>query len=101
MIQRFKTKPVEIDAIQFTGKNYDELIEWTEDNFRHRPVGERLVELATQPVDAPAPAYAQVYDMLHTTWINVLAGQWIVKGAKGEFYPCDDETFLWKYEEVL
>jgi len=99
--QRFRTKIVEIEATQFTGSNFVEMTEWTEGNFRERPVGERLVEIAQLAVDDDTVvASAQVYDKLHTTWINVLRGQWIVRGVKGEYYPCDDETFHWKYEEV-
>lgn len=104
--KRFRTRPVEIEAMQYTGfESHMDLVEWTEGNFRKRPQGERIVELATMPVDENTTlsqiASVQVYDKLHTTWINVLEGQWIVRGAKGEYYPCDDETFHWKYEEVV
>ena len=88
MVQRFRTKTVEIEAVRFTGDNFDELYEWTKGNFRP----------TTRDDDTQPPG--QVYDFLHTTWINVETGQWIVRGAKGEYYPCDDETFHWKYEEV-
>jgi hypothetical protein len=93
MIQRFRTRIVEIDAVRFTGDNYDELAEWTGGNFAEIHEDDR-------PYTDDPEATGQVYDKLHSTWILVLAGQWIVKGVKGEFYPCDDETFHWKYEEV-
>jgi hypothetical protein len=67
--------------------------EWTEGNFRlidERKSEDEFIDHFT----------AQVYDKLHDTWISVADGQWIVRGAKGEFYPCDDETFHWKYEEL-
>lgn len=92
-VQRFRTKIVEIEAVQFTGDNHDELKGWTEgqwdDTEPWNMFGDEDFEYA-----------GQVYDELHDTWINVKPGQWIVRGAKGEFYPCDDETFHWKYEEV-
>lgn len=91
-VKRFRTKPVEIDAMQFAGDNWGELGAWTERNFL--PVGPE------DRGDDP-DITAEVYDRLHSTWIGVKTGQWIVKGAKGEFYPCDDETFHWKYEEVV
>lgn len=99
MAQKFRTKIVEIEATRWTGDNLEEMVDWTEGNFREfstMRVGKRLQGLT---LDQPDPT-AQVYDKLHTTWINVLTGQWIVRGAKGEYYPCDDETFHWKYEEV-
>lgn len=91
MIQRFRTKPVEIEAIQFTGDNYSEITKWTSGNFW--PVDE-------EDRHEDPDCIAEVYDILHSTWIGVKTGQWIVRGAKGEFYPCDDETFHWKYEEI-
>ena len=94
MIQRFRTKQVEIDAIRFTGDNFSELFVWTGGYFLE------IDEDDWDVIDDPN-ARAEIYDKLHSTWILVLPGQWIVKGAKGEFYPCDDETFHWKYEEVV
>lgn len=105
MAQRFRTKIVEIEATQFTGDNFTEMFEWSEGNFREintiateGPVRDDGEEV-TVPVSFKRRA--QVYDKLHTTWINVETGQWIVRGVKGEYYPCDDETFHWKYEEVV
>jgi hypothetical protein len=43
-------------------------------------------------------AVAAVHDILHSTWVLVLPGQYIIKGMKGEFYPCDPEIFHSKYE---
>lgn len=95
-VQRFRTRIVEIDAMRFTGENYSELYEWTEYQFRpvELNVGGRYVSLASGDI------IAEVFDKLHDTWVGVVAGQWIVRGAKGEYYPCDDETFHWKYEEI-
>lgn len=90
-VQRFRTKTVEVEAVKFTGDNYAELQEWTGDQFFH--------VIADDRGDDPE-CIAQVYDILHSTWIGVKKGQWIVRGIKGEFYPCDDETFHWKYSEV-
>lgn len=93
-VKRFVTKRVKIEAMQwrYNKKLLSEMYEFTEGNFRLRgeldsgvPVGEWT---------------AEVFDKLHDTWIGVKDGQWIVRGAKGEYYPCDDETFHWKYEEV-
>lgn len=91
MVKKFRTKPVEIEAILFTGDNYDELFKWTDGKFLDVDVEDR--------VDDPE-ATGQVLDFLHSTWILVKPGQWIIKGTKGEFYPCDPETFDWKYEEA-
>jgi len=99
-VKRFRTKPVEIEAIQFTGgdKNFGDIREfcggrmddkWFMPNF-----------MLTQDIWEDRQIVAQVWDKLHSTWVGVKLNQWIIKGQKGEFYPCDPETFAWKYEEV-
>lgn len=89
MSKRFKTRIVEIEATQFTGDNFAEMHDWTGGFFR--PLDDW---------DATGEFTGQVYDKLHASWIAVAAGQWIVRGVKGEYYPCDNETFFWKYEEI-
>ena len=93
MPQKFRTKIVEIEATQFTGSNWDELSEWSENSFRHGPKPYPLTHEGLELT-------AEVFDKLHNAWIGVAPGQWIVRGIKGEYYPCDDGTFHWKYEEV-
>lgn len=90
-IQKFRTKPVEIEAILYTGDNHGEITKWTNGQFWPVDEEDRLED---------PDCIAEVYDVLHSTWIGVKLGQWIIKGTKGEFYPCDPETFNWKYEEV-
>lgn len=43
-------------------------------------------------------ATATVFDKLHSTWVLVFDGRWIIKGVKGEFYPCADDVFRETYE---
>ena len=40
----------------------------------------------------------QVFDYLHTTWVKFERGDWIIKGVKGEFYPCKADVFIATYE---
>lgn len=92
-VRKFRTRPVEIEAVQFTGDNHEEMKKWTEDFWddEHDAYNNFGEEVKFK---------GRVFDILHDTWISVAPGQWIVRGAKGEFYPCDDETFHWKYEEI-
>jgi hypothetical protein len=41
-----------------------------------------------------------VYDELHSTWVGMYTGQWIIKGVKGEFYPINEEVLAETYEPV-
>lgn len=101
----YKTKPFEIEAMLFDGENFKEIQEF---------VGSREVEPGHEIINfQPAGSYglwlnrdgskdkeivAEVYDKLHSTWVGVRAGQYIIKGMKGEFYPCDAGVFEAKYE---
>lgn len=40
-----------------------------------------------------------VYDRFHG-WIFFRIGDWIIRGAEGELYPCRDEVFRKKYEAL-
>lgn len=93
MVRTFQTRIVQIQAVQFTGHNFGELTQWSQNSFRHGP---KPYPKTHEGQDLTA----EVFDKLHNAWIGVAPGQWIVRGAKGEYYPCDDETFHWKYEEV-
>ena len=96
-VQRFRTRTVEIDAVRYVGTNLQEIRVWTFDTENERALFRERDRFTHQDTnDFPV----EVFDTLHQTWIKVAEGQWIVRGAKGEFYPCDDETFHWKYEEI-
>lgn len=90
---RFKSKPVEIEAIQFTGENELELLDFTDGKFYV------MNEQDRENCDDPE-ATATVFDDLHSTWVLVYDGNWIIRGTKREYYPCNAEVFAEKYEEV-
>jgi hypothetical protein len=79
---RFRKKPVEIEAIQFDGSkaSYLAIEQWA----GHKAImlGEDWnVEIAT----------------LEGT-MTARPGDWIIKGVKGEFYPCKPDIFIATYE---
>lgn len=80
MAKTYIAKPKIRQAVQWTGENVAELIEFTDDLFELQD-GE-----------------AFVYDKLHTTWIRVYLGQWVVKGTEGECYPVAHEVFTKTYQ---
>lgn len=92
MPQKFRTRTVEIEALRWMNYNLVEMMVWTEDNFR--------LSAEKKTNHEGLVLTGEVFDKLHSAWIGVATGQWIVRGVKGEFYPCDDETFHWKYEEI-
>ena len=78
---RFTKKPVTIEAIQWTGKNLREVITFTDchpDNW-----------------EAYADMVARDGLKIYTLEGNLLAnvGDWIIRGVKGEYYPCKPDIF--------
>ena len=87
---RWRKRPVVVEAIQWTGANEAEVREFTGSGYF----------AAVPPIDrAEDPDMtAEVYDKLHGTWVHVYDSQWIIRGVKGEFYPCAADVFAATYE---
>lgn len=41
---------------------------------------------------------AQVYDFLHSRWIPLRTGDYVMKGVRGECYPCEKTVFEDTYD---
>ena len=95
---RYRKKPVIIEAVALTPKNVREVAAWC---------GGRVVE-EVKPSD-PSDVYLAL-DI--PTLEGVMRGEtmdpsgryphgdWIIKGARGEFYPIEDSIFRETYEAV-
>lgn len=88
-VRRFRKRPVTVSAILWTGDNEAHVREFTDGLFN-----------AVDPEDrADDPDITgEVLDKLHSTWVGVKTGHWVVRGIKGEFYPLDDEVRLDTYD---
>lgn len=84
VIRKFRKRPVTIEAMQLTdAKSVLDIEEW---------INSGDVGFSTNPP---------------TLWIDTLegrmeasAGDWIIKGVEGEFYPCKNGIFIKTYQEV-
>ena len=90
-MSRYRKKPVLIEAHRWNGQNYAEIKEFAGPRFG-------LVD-AEDRTDCP-DITAEVFDVLHSTWVGVHDGDWIIKGIQGEFYPIVDSVFTETYEAV-
>jgi hypothetical protein len=84
MTTRYRKKPVVIDAVLFTGDNVQEIQAFTANTARVTVEGGRR---------------AVVIETLEGTMLGD-EGDWIIKGIKGEFYPCKPDIFDATYEAV-
>ncbi|MFD2172395.1 hypothetical protein [Tumebacillus lipolyticus] len=80
MIQKFRKKPVEIEAIQYDGGNADEIAAFVGDASPKLNIDDQYAIATLEGV------------ML----ANV--GDWIIKGVQGEFYPCKPDVFAATYD---
>nr|DAT91666.1 MAG TPA: PGDYG protein [Caudoviricetes sp.] len=78
---RYKTKPCEIEAIQYTGNNLIEILDWGQGKILWNDVDDLFVDTLEGRMRA------DVYD-------------YIIKGLRGEYYPCKPDVFEKKYEEI-
>lgn len=88
MVEKYVKRPVIIEAIQWTGKNISEVEHFVGvDNCRRihsnsASIGFELVILTLEG----------------NHWASI--GDYIIKGIKGEFYPCKSDIFEQTYERV-
>lgn len=92
MIIIFRKRPIEVQAVQWTGDNEAEV-----SNF----AGLYFAPVDVEDRGEDPDITAQVFDQLHSTWVGVKTGQWIIRGVRGEYYPCDDEVMRETYERVV
>ena len=79
---RYRKKPVEVEAIQYTGENHTEIEEF----------------MGVSGL-ADAHPYAVFISTLEGQ-MRASVGYWIIKGVAGEFYPCKPDIFEQTYEAV-
>lgn len=81
--QKFRCKPVVIEAMQFTEESRNQCFNWITCNRTPSwdEKGQPTLKIQTLEGD-----------------MTVSYGDWIVKGLGGEFYPCKPDLFAAKYE---
>jgi hypothetical protein len=80
MPQKYRKKPVVIEAIQWDGGNHFEILRW---------MGGRYISTGVKGDHLHIPTLEG--DM------NASVGDYIIKGIQGEFYPCKPDIFLATY----
>ena len=88
---KFRKKSVEIEAMQYTGNNGNELYQWSGGTVYESPV-------LMPTIYNPTGAYVQVKTPEGV--MTGVVGVWIIRGVKGEFYPVKNDIFRETYEGV-
>lgn len=92
MAKKYRKKPVVVEAIQWTGLNLEEV-----KAFVGEPLQYEVVDTAWE-VGKGAPHVNMSIKTLEGDHICT-NGDYIIKGVKGEFYPCKPDIFAATYEE--
>lgn len=92
--RRFTKKPVTIEAIQWTGHNLRDVITFTDG-----PPDTRTTH-AGMAWEVYADLVAREGLKIYTLEGKMLAspGDWIIRGVKGEYYPCKPDIFEATYD---
>jgi len=90
-MKKYRKLPVVIEAMQFTNENKDRVFNWVR-SFGRTRWGESSFDDNGKPIM-----------IIHTLEGDMIVklGDWVIKGIKGEFYPCKNDIFLATYEEVV
>ena len=82
---KYRKKPVVIEAVQWSGNNLNEILDFMKDKQPNYYEDDEKKLLTIQTLEG-----------------NMIAsvGDYIIKGVKGEFYPCKPDIFEQTYEVV-
>jgi hypothetical protein len=85
---KFRKKPVEVEVIQFTRLNWEEIQQFT-NNTAHTLTIERRI-------NGKCTCVIPTLEGEHIANEN----DYIIRGVKGEFYPCKPDVFELTYEKI-
>jgi len=99
----YRKKPVVIEAVQLRWDTWNEVCDFA-------PVGENgccgvyvnpdnIEEFSTNPSYGAKDLIGLIIPTLEGNMLAV-EGDWIIRGVKGEFYPCKPDIFEISYEEA-
>lgn len=75
-VGRFVKRPVEVEALKFDGGNSDEILVWVAENGGRATYRQNYLYITTMEGD-----------------MLVTPGDYVIKGTRGEFYPCKPGPF--------
>jgi len=84
-MKKYRKRPVIIEAVQYDGTNSNEIINWIESHGGEVGFSTYTQELVIRTLEGVMRASKDDY---------------IIKGVKGEFYPCKPDIFNKTYEEI-
>ena len=93
---KFRKKPVVIEAVQWTGANLFDVISFTDGPPDTR--GDHAGMMWDNYRDLVDREGLKIFTLEGT--MLATPGDWIIRGVKGELYPCKPDIFEATYERV-
>ena len=93
MINKYRKKPVIIEAVIWTGNNIEEIKNFVDESLLYN-----IYDGAWEVGEAPVIVDMQIRTLEGNMSVSV--GDYIIKGIEGEFYPCKPDIFKETYETV-
>jgi len=94
-IMKYRKKPVVIEAIRYNQLNREEICSFVGLNLKTELESETAYLAGMGP-----PAFSLTIPTLEGDH-KAMPGDYIIKGIKGEFYPCKPDIFNATYEPVI
>lgn len=91
---KYRKKPVVIEAVQYNGSNICEIEEFVGKELR-----QTIVDDCGYQAGATAPLVGLIIETLEGDMVASPI-DYIIKGVKGEFYPCKPDVFEQTYERA-
>lgn len=97
MIKKYRKKPVVIRALQWTGDNYTEILNFCDKaEFQHQVRKQNMFLPGESEILEGIELTIETLEGTHEASI----GDYIIEGVNGECYPCKPDIFEKTYEEV-
>lgn len=90
---KYTKKPVKVEAIQWNGLNLEEIKSFVGESLQYE-----IIDTAWQVGKGRPHILMQIKTLEGDMHVSV--GDYIIKGVKGEFYPCKPDIFEQTYEAL-
>ena len=89
---KYKKKPIIVEAELWKGGEYEWLddfcgMNWSRADAKDMPNFEEIENVV-------------IYNTMEKQWLHLPVGHYIIRGVKGELYPCEPEVFSQTYERI-
>jgi hypothetical protein len=95
MVEKFRKKPIVIEAVQYNNLNIEEI-----EKFVGKKLHQELESETAYLAGISPPKFSLTIQTLEGNY-KAMPNDYIIKGIQGEFYPCKSDIFEATYEAVF